>query len=243
MNSSVILAESFGRAAARYRDHARVQRALADWTAEWLPALPLRTGRALEVGAGSGLFTERILPWSGPFVATDISPAMCAEGRRHLPEVEWLPAAVENPPAGPWDHIFSSSMLQWVRDPVVALAACRAVLMPGGTIVAGLFAAPTLPQWAEAAGAAPLEWRTPAQWLAALDQAGWRVIRSAVRTDEIEFGSGRELAHSLHAVGAAPARRLTAPRLREILRQYDERNRSPGGVRSTWTFFRFEATR
>jgi len=240
MNSSVILADSFGRAAARYRAHARVQATLADWTAEWLPAG--RTGRALEVGAGSGLFTERLLPWSGALVATDVSPAMCAEGRRHLPEVTWLASAVEHPPAGPWDYVFTSSMLQWVRDPVAALAACRAVLAPGGSIVAGLFAAPTLPQWAEAAGAAPLEWRTPAQWLAALEQAGWRVVRSAARTEEIEFGSGRELAHSLHAVGAAPARRLTVSRLREILRQYDERNRSPGGVRSTWTFFRFEAT-
>jgi len=243
MNSSVLLAESFGRAASRYRKHARVQAALADWTAAWLPSGSSRTGRALEVGAGSGLFTERILPWTGEVVATDVSPAMCAEGERVVPEVAWRPAAVEHPPAGPWDHIFSSSMLQWVRDPVAALAACRAVLAPGGTMVAGLFAAPTLPQWGAATGETPLEWRTPAQWLAALDQAGLRVVRSEARTDEIEFGSARELAHSLHAVGAAPTRRFTAPQLRAILRHYDEQYRSSGGVRSTWTLFRFEATR
>ncbi|HXA14401.1 MAG TPA: methyltransferase domain-containing protein, partial [Opitutaceae bacterium] len=107
--SSGVLPASFDKAAPNYCEHARVQAALADWLAGWLPAE--RDGRALEIGAGPGVFTRRLLPWAGELTATDISPAMCAAGRAALPQVEWRVMAAEEPERGPWDWIFCSSML------------------------------------------------------------------------------------------------------------------------------------
>lgn len=231
---------SFSRAAARYRDHARVQLEMAAWLAEWLP--PGRTGRALELGAGPGLFTERLLPWSGPLLATDLSAAMCAAGAARFPSLEWRRASAEHPPAGPWDFVFTSSMLQWLADPVAPLAAIRATLGPRGRLIAGLFVAPTLPEWEDLARTAPLRWRTAQQWLAALRSAGLHPVRSGTRTTAVTFPSAKALLRSLHSAGAAPHRRMEPARLRRLLADYDARHRAPGGVTSTWTFFRFEAT-
>ena len=84
---------------------------MAAWLAEWLPAD--RCGRALELGAGPGIFTENALPWCGEDLATDISPAMCAAGRAAIPRVAWDVMDAASPQGGPWDWIFTSSILQW----------------------------------------------------------------------------------------------------------------------------------
>jgi len=244
MTSPTAVASSFGRAAARYRQHARVQQAMADWLAEWLPPVSNRTGSALELGAGPGVFTEKLLPWSGPLLATDLSAEMCAEGARRLPQVAWQPAFAEAPPAGPWDWILTSSMLQWVTDPVPALSAWRRELSPGGRLLGGLFVSPTIPEWLTlASAAAPFEWRPAEEWNAALQSAGLTVSRCETKTFYFEFSSAVAFLRCLHAIGAAPARRIPPERLRSHLREYDARFGSPTGVRSSWTFFRFEATR
>jgi len=244
MTSPDAVASSFGRAAARYRDNASVQRAMAEWLAEWLPPAADRAGSALELGAGPGVFTEKLLPWGGPLLATDLSPEMCAEGARRLPQVAWQPAFAEAPPTGPWDWIFTSSMLQWINHPVAAIAAWHAVLKPGARILGGLFVAPTISEWTELTCATePITWQSAEQWNTNLSSAGFKLLRSESKTELLEFPSARAFLRSLHAVGAAPARRTSPERLRSLLREYDARFGSPAGVRSSWTFFRFEATR
>ena len=220
--------------------NAGVQTAMAEWLAEWLPAK--RAGRALEVGAGPGLFTRLMLPWSGPLTASDISPAMCAVGRQTLPSVRWRVMAAEAPVKGPWDWIFSSSMLQWAVDPDAIFPAWRKVLAPGGRLVSGIFVNESLSEWRALAGeATPLAWRTPKEWGAHLDRAGFRVLRDETRKRVFTHPSAHAFLRSLHRVGAAPARRFPAGRLRRLLREYEARHGSAQGVRATWTFYRFEA--
>ena len=67
MSSAVT--KSFGRASSTYGENAHVQTAMADWLARWLPLE--RAGRALEVGAGSGIFTSRVVRWPNELVVTD----------------------------------------------------------------------------------------------------------------------------------------------------------------------------
>ena len=234
------LAASFDRAAPNYREHARVQAALADWLAEWLSAK--RDGHALEIGAGPGIFTRKLLPWAGVLTATDISPAMCAAGRAALPQVEWLVMSAEAPEAGPWDWIFCSSMLQWAADPEKVFAGWHEQLAPGGRLLAGLFAEGSLPEWRAVAGEdSPLAWRTAEEWCACLGRAGLRVVRSEVQPRVFEFPSARAFLRSVHGVGGAPQRRLLLGRLRRLLRAYEARFHVPGGVPATWMFCRIEA--
>jgi SAM-dependent methyltransferase len=230
---------SFERAAPAYLAHASAQEDLAAWLAEWLPAV--RQGRALEVGAGPGVFTRHLLPWQGELTATDFSPAMCAAGRSRLPQVRWRTMAAEAPEPGPWDWIFSSSMLQWSEDPAAIFAGWRKRLAPGGRVLAGLFAAGSLEEWGVAAGAAPLRWRTAEGWRALLAGAGLRVVRDEAEPRVFYHVSAAAMLRSLHGTGAAPRRRLAPARLRELLREYEQRHRTAAGVPARWQFYRFEA--
>ncbi len=230
---------SFGRAAPTYLAQAAVQEAMADWLAGWLPAS--RTGRALEVGAGPGTFTRRLLPWKGTLIATDASRAMTAAGRKAWPATQWRTMAAERPLAGPWDWIFSSSMLQWAEDPEALFRAWRRRLAPGGHILAGLFVAGTLEEWTDLAGPGPLQWRTAKDWKAAVEAAGLRVRREGLEEHISYHVSAAALLRSLHDTGAAPFRRLPPARLRRVLRAYDDRHRSGAGVPAHWRFYRFEA--
>ncbi|HSY54342.1 MAG TPA: methyltransferase domain-containing protein [Opitutaceae bacterium] len=236
------LAASFGRAAPNYHEHARVQAELADWLAEWLPAR--RDGCALEIGAGPGVFTRKLLPWAGALTATDISPAMCVAGRAALPQVDWRVMSAEAPEPGTWDWIFCSSMLQWVTDPEKVFAGWRERLAPGGRLLAGLFVEGSLPEWRAVAGEdSPLAWRPAEEWCACLERAGLRVVRSEMQSRVFEFPSARAFLRSVHGVGGAPQRRLPLGRLRRLLHDYETRFQAPGGVPATWMFCRVEAIR
>lgn len=234
-------APSFERAARGYGDHSRVQEAMAAWLAEWLPGA--RSGRVLEVGAGPGVFTRFLLPWQGPVLATDLSPAMCEAGRKAVPQVEWRPMAAESPATGPWDWIVSSSMLQWAEDPAAVFAAWRSRLAPGGRVLGGLFASGSLQEWAAVAGEpSPLKWRTADAWRGFVAGAGLRVLRDETERRTFLYPSARVFLRSLHGVGGAPARRLPPGRLRRMMGDYEARHRGPDGVGATWVFHRFEAS-
>jgi SAM-dependent methyltransferase len=234
---------SFSKAARGYTRHAQVQIALAAWLAEWLP--PQRAGRALEIGAGPGIFTQHLAGWPDGVTATDLAPEMVAAGRDAAPWADWRVAAADTPLPGPWAWIFSSAMLQWADDPVAIFSAWRNALAPGGRALGALFAAGSLPEWRAVVGDdGPVRWRTPDEWRAALTRAGLCVVRDGSAVRGFTHPTARDFLRSLHGVGAAPQRRLGAGALRAALRDYEARFAvSGGGVRATWAFYRFEAKR
>jgi malonyl-CoA O-methyltransferase len=240
--SDAVIAHSFSKAAAGYDRHARVQAALADWLAEWLPQE--RPGQALEVGAGTGLFTRHLAGWPGGVTATDLSLAMCSAGRDAVPSADWRVMEAGRPLPGPWALILSSAMLQWVENPVEVFTAWRGVLAPRGRILAGLVVAGSLPEWRAVAGDdAPLTWRTAAEWRAALTGAGLRVLRDETSERGFPHPSARDFLRSLHGIGGAPRRRFSPGVLRQMMRTLEARagGAHGPGVRATWVFYRVEA--
>ncbi len=232
---------SFSRAAPHYRRFAHVQIAMAEWLAEWAPES--RNGSALEIGAGTGLFTQRLMPWAGQYVATDLSPEMCEEGRHLLPKIDWQVMAAEQPLPGPWDWIISASMLQWVEDPVAVLDAWRQTLRADGKILAGFFVEGSLPELRQLTqGWAPLVWHSPSFWEETIREAGLRLTRSECSERVFQHDSALELLRGLHGVGASPIRRYGHRELRNIIKQYESEFRVGEQVRSTWKFYRIEAT-
>jgi malonyl-CoA O-methyltransferase len=238
---SAEVSDRFGRAAQRYAQYANVQADMAEWLAEWLPAE--RAGRALELGAGTGMFTRKLLPWLGTLTATDASAAMCEVAQVQLPDVEWRVLNAEAPGAAEADWIFTSSMLQWVENPRAMFAAWKRAMRPGGRVLAGLFAEGSLPELRELThGWSPLTWRTPDEWSELLAEAGLELVRSEEVYRVFYHPTAREFLRSLHGVGATPYHQFTPGKLRRILRDYDKLHREPQGVRSTWVFYRIEAT-
>jgi SAM-dependent methyltransferase len=167
---------------------------------------------------------------------------MCRVGRASVPEANWIAMEAERPAAGPWDWIFSSSMLQWASNPAGVFSAWRDCLAPGGRVLAGVFAAGSLAEWYAMAGdTSPVAWRAPKEWRENLANAGFRLLRDQYESRVFRYPSALSLLRSLHDVGGAPHRRFAAGRLRRHLRDYDARFGGPGGVTASWSFYRFEA--
>jgi ubiquinone/menaquinone biosynthesis C-methylase UbiE len=101
---------------------------------------------ALEVAAGTGLFTVAIAPRVTRLVATDYAPAMLQmlEHRtreRGLTNVECVPADIHALPfaSGSFDVVVAANVLHLLPDLPKALAELARVLKPGGAFVAPTF--------------------------------------------------------------------------------------------------------
>jgi len=233
----------FDRRASDYSRRAKVQSSTAAWLAQWLP--PHAEGTALELGAGTGLFTRHLVGVCDRLVVTDASPRMVETGLAELPGQSWTVAEACQPPAGDTYHwIFTSSLAQWLPDPALAFRRWHDVSAPQARMVAGWFVAGTMADWlALCPGAAPFRWRESAEWLALLDDAGWDVQRSDVKTFTVQHANGAAMLRDLHDVGAVVPRRFSAGRLRKILRTYDARHSGPDGFGTPFVFLRLEAIR
>jgi SAM-dependent methyltransferase len=234
--------ESFGGAVQTYESYGFIQRQMAAWLAEWLPPTP--EGTAVEVAAGTGFFTHYLQNWESRLLATDASAAMVDSAKARLPGPRWQTARADALPDVSADWIFSSSFLQWSGDPAEMLRHWASRLRPGGKVLAGLYVAPTLPELNEILPrASPLQWRGPAEWDAAIAASGLRLLRAASSHRLFIFPSALQLMRTLHRTGTTPNRRTTPARLRSAIAEYDRRYSLGQGVRSTWTFHRFEAIR
>jgi malonyl-CoA O-methyltransferase len=244
------IATRFQEKASIYEAHAGVQAVLAGWLGEWLEEAPSPETPGLEaaweLGAGTGLFTRHLLQRGfSTLRALDISPAMVAEGRRQLPAVEWGVGDAWSLPPQACARLYSASLLQWAPDAPSVLRNWCAALRPGGRMLHGLFTGGTFAELRELVSAAvPLVWFTPEEWLGHARAAGLRIVRSSVQVRFARHDSAHALFRHLHNTGATGVPKLSAGRLRALLRAYDARFSHPeGGVVATWEMLRFEAVR
>ena len=148
------IACAFAAAAPGYDAAAQVQRRVAARLAEDLaaPVLPAGT-RAVEIGCGTGLLTERLLT-AQPHTAwliTDIAAAMVAHcaARCGASPAEFRVMDGEAPdlPSGHYDLIVSSLAVQWFGDLSTGLARLSACLKPGGRLIFATQGAGTFEEW------------------------------------------------------------------------------------------------
>jgi SAM-dependent methyltransferase len=121
---------SFGGAADAYdRARPRPLPAALDWL------VPLDCQAALDLAAGTGLFTRRLLGRVGRVVAVEPDPRMRAVLSGRSPDVEVLAGTAEAIPLpdGSVDAVFVSSAWHWM-DPQRALPQIARVLRPGGRL-------------------------------------------------------------------------------------------------------------
>ncbi len=233
----------FDRRAAQYENHTPVQREAAAWLAEWLPTII--QGPALELGAGTGLFTRHLDGRTEKLIASDISPQMVRAGLRCAPKVEWSVADAARPPDGASYHwIFSCSLVQWLPDPVSTLRAWHRVAAPGAHLLAGWFIRGTLREFLGVCpDASPFIWRDAAEWLGILRESGWIPLRHEQRTFTRRHSDAAAMLREIHNAGAVIPRRFGIGPLRQALRHYDQRHRTEDGVDSSFEFLRLEALR
>lgn len=233
----------FDRRADRYDNHASLQREVASWLAEWLPdQVP---APALEMGAGTGIFTRHIAARTPQLVACDVAPRMIDIGRRQLPGILWSLADATHPPGESGYHsVFSCSLIQWLPDPALTFRTWHQRTVPGARLLSGWFIQGTLADfYAICPDVSPVVWRTAHEWLEMLGQAGWKVVRSEERSFPRIHQRAVDMLRAVHDVGAVVPGRLTVAGLRQALRRYDARHRSVDSVRSDFVFLRVEAAR
>lgn len=237
------LPHQFDRRATHYEAHAPVQREMAAWLAEWLPAKI--ESPALELGAGTGLFTRQLVERTNRLVATDVSPRMVEVGKSNVPQADWSVADASNPPTGaPYRWIFSSSLAQWLPDPLATFRAWHQASVPGARMLGGWFILGTLREFFDVCPeATPFVWRSAREWTDALREAGW----NPVREEQIEMKrlhpDTASILREIHNAGAVVPRRLGITKLRGALRNFDDTHRAERGVPGTFVFLRVEAVR
>ena len=152
---------------------------MAEWLAQWLPADA--SGRALELGAGPGVFTRRLLPWGGTLTASDLVRSMCSAGRMRCRTLPGRRCRRKRRRGAPGIGFFRAACCNGRRT---GRSFCRLAGLPGCRVAGfwpGLFVEGSLPEWGALAGEpAPLTWRKPAEWSASFARR------------RLESGPGRE---------------------------------------------------
>jgi|AGTN01.2.fsa_nt_gi Methylase involved in ubiquinone/menaquinone biosynthesis len=97
-------------------------------------------GDVLEIGCGTGYFTQAVAKHAKHVTATDLSPAMVEAAKRNLTDFGNVSFRVENGEAisflpETFDTVLLANVLHTFDDPRKALGECYRVLKPGGTLL------------------------------------------------------------------------------------------------------------
>ncbi|GAD75733.1 malonyl-ACP O-methyltransferase BioC [Vibrio azureus] len=113
------IAHAFGKAAHSYDKHASFQRDVGHRLLDKLP-LDLTGKQVLDLGGGTGYFSQLLLARGAEVVCVDIAQPMLEKARQRCGEagIDYVLADAEDLPfsAGRFDYVFSSLALQWCTD-------------------------------------------------------------------------------------------------------------------------------
>lgn len=210
-----LVGRAFARAAAGYDAVAHLQRDVGDALLENLPRLELSPVRLLDVGAGTGYCTRKLLQRypRARLTALDLAHGMllqCRAGSGEGRSFSLVCGEAESLPLRGtcMDLVVSNLALQWCRELPVALAEFRRVLRPGGVQAFSTFGPATLQElreaWARVDGHSHvLEFPAARQVAAALAVAGFREVSVQSRVRVVTYSSVEALMRELKGLGAS----------------------------------------
>lgn len=115
-----------------YQKHAAFVPALGAVVLDWLD--PREGERILDVGAGDGVLTRRLVERGARVVGVDASPGMVDAARALGLDVR-LGDAADLPFDAEFHAVFSNATLHWVHPPEAAARSVYRALLPGGRFV------------------------------------------------------------------------------------------------------------
>ena len=229
--------QSFGRRAAHYDRHARLQQATAWRLGRWCRRLSLPPGPSADLGAGSGLLSRALLLHPQLRDQPPLQLDQCAALLARNPLIQ--PAEPGGAAASSliWDLngglpgelqgaalLASSFALQWLDHPARQLRCWCSSLAPGGWLLLAVPTAGSFPQWHQAAARAGVPCTAlclpRAEPLCqAVREAGLRLHRTQRLRFSRPHQGGLETLRHLRQLGASASRQapLTAGQLRRLL--------------------------
>lgn len=241
----------FGAASKTYDGVSGVQRAVAEKLSAFLPP-PGEAGSVLEIGCGTGLFTE-LLVHRFPLAsidAVDISGPMTDLARKRIGQcgrVRFHAADARRfRPGGTFALVASSSALHWITPAKNIMERIAAMLEVGGSLVSALMVEGTLGELGAARArlfphkAAPVRLPAVGEILSAIAGAGLTLGQYRFETLRETCRSARELLHSLNRQGVTGRPEtgsllLNRTELLTLTDYYDRQFAAPeGGVTATY---------
>ncbi|MEZ8144225.1 malonyl-[acyl-carrier protein] O-methyltransferase BioC [Enterovibrio norvegicus FF-33] len=128
--------DAFSRAAATYDQSAAFQRRVGHELMSLLPDWQEKT--VLDLGCGTGYFSEQIAKHGAQVIALDLSEQMLEHARARCGDaLQYVSGDAESLPFADnsVDVVFTSLALQWCNDLSVPLQEMKRVVRPGGTIL------------------------------------------------------------------------------------------------------------
>lgn len=234
---------AFDRAGNTYARAAGVQAQVARDCAGHVP--PGRYPAIMEIGAGGGVLTTRIAERCGHdrYVAVDIAPAMLAgvdATSLRNPELRVADGEGLDFPAGSFDLLVSSSVMQWYKAPEVSIPANLGLLRSGGRFSISIYVQGTLTELAQVSAESgfgstlplrPADFYVDVFRGCAPTSMDWKVV-----THVTHHPSVSDMLRTHRATGATATSGVRMPSkhaYKRFIDCYEERFREDKGVRTT----------
>ncbi|MGF1723846.1 malonyl-ACP O-methyltransferase BioC [Photobacterium nomapromontoriensis] len=215
------IADAFGKAAKHYDKAAAFQRDVGHQLLAKLPMVREDNCQVLDLGCGTGYFSELLFHQGLRVCAADLSPEMLQQAYVRCGEnIRYLEADAENLPLSDnqFDIAFSSLALQWCDDLSVPLRELRRVVKPGGYIVFSTLVEGSLRELAQA-------WQqidqyqhvntflSPKAIKLALAQSGCTAVNLEFKPITMFYNSAVELMKDLKGIGATHLQPVQGPQV------------------------------
>ncbi|USD36192.1 malonyl-ACP O-methyltransferase BioC [Ferrimonas sp. SCSIO 43195] len=209
---------AFSRAAHSYDSHAAFQRQVG----ERLLALagPQAIGRCLDLGCGSGHFSEQLQAQGHQVIGLDLAMAMasatqqrCAAARVVVADADALPLQ-----SHAVDLVFSNLALQWSDNLQLALSQLKRALTPGGRVLFSTLATGSLSEldkaWQQAHGRHHINrFLSPEAIRMQVAQAGFSPSQLTFEAITLHYPNALAVMKALKGVGANHLNHGRAPGL------------------------------
>ncbi len=204
------VAARFSKAAAGYDAIAQLQRDIGETLQRQIPASD--RGTVLDLGSGTGYFTERLADTYQQVIGLDLAWGMLeySSKRRGQNNISWLNGDAEQLPLADnsLDLVYSSLALQWCQPALKSFAEIRRVLKPGGHLVFSSLLQGTLEElgqsWLEVDGLSHINEFSPLEQVRqSLLDAGFTHIQISQETKVLAYPSVIALMRDLKGIGAS----------------------------------------
>lgn len=222
------VARRFDEAAPQYDEYCDVQVMSAEKLASLLPVIKDNDASILEIGCGTGIFTQHLLKKypNAHYHITDISAKMVEQCRRNITAPDNTSYAVLDGESIntelSYDLIVSNMSFQWFENLEASLQAMYNILRPGGAILFSIPGPDSFPQWTQTLS----DLNMPAGILPSQVTTA-RIIEQ--QSIEQQYQSGHDFLSRIKKIGAHRPRPdykpLNIGQLRSACRHFDEEHR------------------
>lgn len=229
----------FSRGLDTYSEAADIQPRMADKLCSMIAAYRTHFPDVLEIGAGTGLLTDRLdhsIGWERRTVNDLVEE--CGKFHIHRDKTIFLPGDAENMEwREKFDLISSNAAFQWLTDLPAFLKRLRSVSKPGGLLAFSTFGPDNLKELTALTGHG-LHYYSVEELTAMLEQSGFQIHSAEVENHIRKFADPLDILKEMRRTGVnASAGQVwwTPRKLAEFRNEYRNRfGNAAGGVNLTW---------